>query len=43
MKKFMILYMVPVSAESQMNASPEEMKKGMNLECLVQEMRKSNR
>jgi hypothetical protein len=29
MKKFMILYMVPVSAESQMNASPEEMKKGM--------------
>jgi hypothetical protein len=29
MKKFMILYMAPVSAESQMNVSPEEMKKGM--------------
>jgi len=25
----MILYMAPVSAESQMNVSPEEMKKGM--------------
>lgn len=29
MKKFMILYMAPVSAEQQMNVSPEEMKKGM--------------
>ncbi len=29
MKKFMILYMAPVSAEAQMNVSPEEMKKGM--------------
>ncbi len=29
MKKFMILYMAPVSAEQQMNASPEEQKKGM--------------
>ena len=29
MKKFMILYMAPVSAEEQMNVSPEEMKKGM--------------
>lgn len=29
MKKFMILYMAPVSAEVQMNVSPEEMKKGM--------------
>ena len=30
MKKFMILYMAPVSAEEQMNVSPEEMKKGMD-------------
>ena len=29
MKKFMILYMAPVAAETQMNVSPEEMKKGM--------------
>jgi hypothetical protein len=29
MKKFMILYMAPVSAEQQMNVSPEEQKKGM--------------
>lgn len=29
MKKFMILYMAPVSAEQQMNVTPEEMKKGM--------------
>jgi hypothetical protein len=29
MMKFMILYMTPVSAEAQMNVSPEEMKKGM--------------
>ena len=29
MKKFMILYMAPVSAEEQMNVSPEDMKKGM--------------
>jgi hypothetical protein len=29
MKKFMILYMAPVSAEKQMNVSPEDMKKGM--------------
>jgi hypothetical protein len=29
MKKFMVLYMAPVSAEAQMNVSPEEMKKGM--------------
>lgn len=29
MKKFMILYISPVSAEAQMNVSPEEMKKGM--------------
>jgi hypothetical protein len=29
LKKFMILYMSPVSAEMQMNVSPEEMKKGM--------------
>jgi hypothetical protein len=29
MKKFMILYMAPVSAEAQMNVSPDEMKKGM--------------
>ena len=29
MKKFMILYIAPVSAEEQMNVSPEEMKKGM--------------
>jgi hypothetical protein len=27
--KFMILYMAPVSAETQMNVSPEDMKKGM--------------
>ena len=27
--KYMILYMAPVSAEAQMNVSPEEMKKGM--------------
>jgi hypothetical protein len=29
MKKFMILYIAPVTAEAQMNVSPEEMKKGM--------------
>jgi hypothetical protein len=29
MKKFMLLYMAPVSAESQMDMSPEEMQKGM--------------
>ena len=29
LKKFMILYMAPVSAEAQMKVSPEEMKKGM--------------
>lgn len=29
MNKYMILYMAPVSAEAQMNVSPEEMKKGM--------------
>ena len=29
MKKFMILYIAPVSAEVQMNVSSEEMKKGM--------------
>jgi len=29
MMKFMILYLAPVSAEQQMNVSPEEMKKGM--------------
>jgi hypothetical protein len=29
LKKFMVLYMAPVSAEAQMNVSPEEMKKGM--------------
>lgn len=29
MKKFMILYLAPVTAEQQMNVSPEEMKKGM--------------
>jgi hypothetical protein len=29
LKKFMVLYMAPVSAEVQMNVSPEEMKKGM--------------
>ena len=29
MKKFMVLYMAPVTAEAQMNVSPEEMKKGM--------------
>jgi hypothetical protein len=29
LKKFMVLYMAPVSAEQQMNVSPEEMKKGM--------------
>lgn len=29
MKKFMVLYMAPISAEAQMNVSPEEMKKGM--------------
>ena len=29
LKKFMILYMAPVSAEAQMNASPEEIEKGM--------------
>jgi hypothetical protein len=29
MMKFMVLYMAPVSAEAQMNVSPEEMKKGM--------------
>ena len=29
LKKFMILYMAPMSAEEQMNVSPEEMKKGM--------------
>jgi hypothetical protein len=30
LKKFMVLYMAPVSAEVQMNVSPEEMKKGMD-------------
>ena len=29
LKNFMVLYMAPVSAEAQMNVSPEEMKKGM--------------
>jgi len=29
LKKFMVLYLSPVSAEQQMNVSPEEMKKGM--------------
>lgn len=29
MKKFLILYSAPVTAEAQMNVSPEEMKKGM--------------
>jgi len=29
MMKFMVLYLAPVSAEQQMNVSPEEMKKGM--------------
>jgi hypothetical protein len=29
MMKFIVLYMAPVSAEAQMNVSPEEMKKGM--------------
>jgi hypothetical protein len=29
MMKFMVLYMAPVSAEAQMNVSPEDMKKGM--------------
>lgn len=29
MNKFMILYMAPISAEEQMNVSPEEMKKQM--------------
>ena len=29
MTKYMILYIAPVSAEAQMNVSPEEMKKGM--------------
>jgi hypothetical protein len=29
MMKFMVLYVAPVSAEAQMNVSPEEMKKGM--------------
>jgi hypothetical protein len=29
LNKFMILYMAPVSAEAQMNISPEDMKKGM--------------
>ena len=29
MKKFMILYSAPITAEAQMNVSPEEMKKGM--------------
>ncbi len=29
LKKFVVLYMSPVSAEAQMNVSPEEMKKGM--------------
>ena len=29
LKKFMILYLAPISAEAQMNVSPEEMKKGM--------------
>jgi hypothetical protein len=28
-KKFMVLYMATISAEAQMNISPEEMKKGM--------------
>ena len=30
MKKFMILYMAPVSAEVQMNVGPEEMNKKWN-------------
>jgi len=30
MKKFMILYSAPITAEAQMNVSPEEMKKGMD-------------
>ena len=29
MKKFMILYLAPVTAGQQMNVSPEEIKKGM--------------
>ena len=29
MKKFMVLYMAPITAEQQMNVSPEEMKNGM--------------
>jgi hypothetical protein len=29
MTKYMILYMAPVTAEQQMNVSPEDMKKGM--------------
>ncbi len=29
LNKYMILYVAPVSAEEQMNVSPEEMKKGM--------------
>lgn len=29
MKKFLVLYVAPVSAEEQMDVSPEEMKKGM--------------
>jgi hypothetical protein len=29
MAKFMVLYTAPVSAEQQMNVSPEEMQKGM--------------
>jgi len=29
LKKFMILHVAPVSAEVQMNVSPEEVKKGM--------------
>ena len=29
MQKFMVLYLAPVSAEQQMNVSPEERQKGM--------------
>ena len=29
MKKFMILYVAPVTAQAQMNVSPEDLKKGM--------------
>jgi len=29
MQKFMVLYLAPISAEQQMNVSPEDRKKGM--------------